>query len=72
MRSKEPRSKSEIREDPNQSARAEIRVFLAALDSYPQQFAAHPGVSFEKHYAESMASAWPAPAQEGASKAHRR
>jgi hypothetical protein len=70
MKSKVPRPKSEHRGDANQSARAEIRAFLAAFNSYPRQFAANPAITFQKHYAKSMASSRAARAHEGGSKAH--
>lgn len=33
----------------NEQVRAEIESFLHALDSYPQQFARQPGISFEEY-----------------------
>jgi hypothetical protein len=71
MKSKDHRSKSETRSDANQRVRAEIRAFLAAINSYPQQFAANPRVTFEEHCAkELMGSSRAAPAHEGRSKTH--
>lgn len=33
----------------NETVRAEMQTFLAALVSYPDRFAANPQVSFEQH-----------------------
>jgi hypothetical protein len=33
----------------NHQVTAEIQIFLAALVSYPEQFAVDPGLSFEEH-----------------------
>ena len=38
----------------NYQALAEIEIFLAALASYPEQFAVDPGLSFEEHRARLM------------------
>ena len=33
----------------NERVRSEIRIFLEALDSYPERFAQDPDISFEEH-----------------------
>lgn len=33
----------------NETVRAEMQAFLAALTSYPDRFAANPLISFEQH-----------------------
>jgi hypothetical protein len=33
----------------NEQVRIEIRIFLQALDSYPQRYARNPGITFEKY-----------------------
>jgi hypothetical protein len=35
----------------NEQVRAEIEIFLQALDSYPARFAANPQITFEEHRA---------------------
>jgi hypothetical protein len=34
----------------NQQVREEIESFLRALNSYPESFSRHPGISFEQHH----------------------
>ena len=34
----------------NETVRAEMQAFLAALASYPDRFAANPRISFEQHW----------------------
>jgi hypothetical protein len=41
----------------NHQALAEIEIFLAALASYPEQFAVDPGLSFEEHRSSLMRNA---------------
>ena len=38
----------------NETARAEMQAFLAALASYPDRFAANPRISFEQHWGSLM------------------
>jgi len=38
----------------NEQVRAEIEIFLQALDSYPARFAANPQITFEEHRASLM------------------
>jgi hypothetical protein len=33
----------------NEQVRLEIRTFLQALNSYPESFSKHPGITFEKY-----------------------
>ena len=33
----------------NEQVRIEIQTFLQALDSYPDRFAANPGITFEEY-----------------------
>jgi hypothetical protein len=33
----------------NEQVRFEIRTFLQALNSYPESFSKHPGITFEKY-----------------------
>ncbi len=41
----------------NHQALVEIEIFLAALASYPEQFAVDPGLSFEEHRSRLMRNA---------------
>lgn len=41
----------------NHQALAEIEIFLAALVSYPEQFAVDPGLTFEEHRVRIMQAA---------------
>jgi hypothetical protein len=38
----------------NETVRAEMQAFLAALASYPDRFAANPRISFEQHCGSLM------------------
>ena len=38
----------------NESVRAEMQTFLAALVSYPDRFAVNPRISFEQHLGSLM------------------
>ena len=38
----------------NETVRAEMHAFLAALASYPDRFAANPRISFEQHWGSLM------------------
>lgn len=38
----------------NETVRAEMQTFLAALASYPDRFAANPRISFEQHWGSLM------------------
>ena len=38
----------------NETVRAEMQTFLAALASYPDRFAANPRISFEQHRGSLM------------------
>ena len=38
----------------NEQVRAEIELFLEALNSYPERFAANPQITFEEHRASLM------------------
>jgi len=38
----------------NETVRAEMQAFLAALASYPDRFAANPRISFEQHWGSLM------------------
>jgi len=42
---------------PNHQALAEVEIFLAALVSYPEQFAIDPGLTFEEHRVRVMQAA---------------
>jgi len=39
----------ENRVSSNEQVRVEIRTFLQALNSYPESFSKHPGITFEKY-----------------------
>ena len=54
MRAREPHRHSESRMSGNEQVRAEIEIFLQALDSYPARFAANPQITFEEHRASLM------------------
>jgi len=49
MKLKEPPSKKGNRVPGNDKVRAEIQTFLEALASYPERFAADPGITFEEY-----------------------
>ena len=38
----------------NETVRAEMQTFLAALASYPDRFAINPRISFEQHWGSLM------------------
>ena len=53
-----------VREDQlsdNEHVRREMRIFLQALDSYPERFARNPGVSFEEYCSGLAQQAKPEP-----------
>jgi len=54
MRARVPHRHSESRMSGNEQVRAEIEIFLQALDSYPARFAANPQITFEEHRASLM------------------
>jgi hypothetical protein len=54
MKAKAPLRQSESRMSGNEQVRAEIEIFLQALDSYPARFAANPQITFEEHRASLM------------------
>lgn len=62
MKSKEPHRRSESRMSGNEQVRAEIEIFLRALDSYPARFAANPEITFEEYRASLMPPARARPA----------
>jgi hypothetical protein len=41
----------------DRQVRREIQNFLRALNSYPDYFSKHPGVSFEKHHSRIVEAA---------------
>jgi hypothetical protein len=61
MKDKIDQPRRENRNAENDSTRIEMRVFLEALDSYPEHFLANPGLTFEEHRSRLMASARDAP-----------
>jgi hypothetical protein len=61
MKGKRSSGTKEIRVSVNEQVRAEIEVFLFALESYADRFAKHPGLSFDEHCASLMAFAHAAP-----------
>jgi hypothetical protein len=41
----------------NQQVRREMQNFLRALNSYPDYFSKHPGISFEQHHGKIIEAA---------------
>jgi len=70
MKAKAMQPQSQSRSAENEIVRVEIRAFLAALGSYPDGFAANPGLTFEEHRAKLTALARAAPVPNGSSENH--
>jgi hypothetical protein len=68
MKAKAMQPQREGGDAENESVRAEMRMFLEALGSYPERFAANPGLTFEEHRARLTAQARAAPIFNGVSK----
>jgi hypothetical protein len=54
MKARVSRIRSIGKVQTNETARAEMQAFLAALASYPDRFAANPRISFEQHWDSLM------------------
>jgi hypothetical protein len=50
-------ARKKIRSFGNQQVRREMRNFLRALNSYPDYFSKHPGISFEQHHGRIVEAA---------------
>jgi len=54
MKARVSRIRSIGKVQTNETVRAEMQAFLAALASYPDRFAANPSISFEQHWGSLM------------------
>jgi len=54
MKARVSRVRSIGKVQTNETVRAEMQAFLAALASYPDRFAANPRISFEQHWGSLM------------------
>jgi hypothetical protein len=68
MKAKATQPQRVNRDADNEIVRLEMRAFLEALGSYPERFAANPGLTFEEHRATLTAQARAAPVPNRSSK----
>jgi hypothetical protein len=54
MKARVSRIRSIVAVQSNETVRAEMQTFLAALASYPDRFASNPRISFEQHWGSLM------------------